>query len=288
MWEELDKGPACDWDEPSGNAPCFRSWKADTVAFRYFPKLFNVINGTTLIGEVLPDYSRSLKFRLTVRDNALLGGGVTYNEDIVTLSVVNTTVPFKVTFPDTQQPNIAIGTPTNINWDVATTDVSPINCPTVKILLSIDGGYTYPVTLAENTANDGYEVVMVPMDVNLLTSDARIMVQSVGNVFYDISDNDFNITDNVGIGGPGGLDAEVDVFPNPVNGTLNVAIDGLTTAQAVISIQDVIGRVVAEKIITDTHMPQQFTFDMNSMIPGIYMVGITCDDGSIVKKIVKQ
>jgi len=76
-----------------------------------------------------------------------------------------------------------------ITWDVAGTTANGINCSQVSILLSYDGGYTYPVTLSASTANDGSETIVVPEG---LSSTARIMVKAVGNVFFDI--NNANIT----------------------------------------------------------------------------------------------
>ncbi len=44
--------------------------------------------------------------------------------------------------------------------------------------------------LKANTPNDGTEPVVVPA---IGTSTARIMVEAVGNIFFDISDNGFSI-----------------------------------------------------------------------------------------------
>ena len=41
-------------------------------------------------------------------------------------------------------------------------------------------GFTYPVTLITNTANDGSEVVNVPLGP---TTTARVMVKAANNVF---------------------------------------------------------------------------------------------------------
>jgi subtilisin-like proprotein convertase family protein len=64
----------------------------------------------------------------------------------------------------------------------------------VNILLSFDGGFTYPLTLLENTPNDGSVDIQVP---NTVGTQNRIRVQSVGNVFFDISNSDFNIVEPV-------------------------------------------------------------------------------------------
>ena len=70
------------------------------------------------------------------------------------------------------------------------TDVAPVGTANVKISLSTDGGLTYPTVLAESTPNDGSQAVTLPA-VN--TTTARIKVEAVGNVFFDVSNADFTI-----------------------------------------------------------------------------------------------
>ena len=55
----------------------------------------------------------------------------------------------------------------------------------VKISLSTDGGNTFPTVLAASTANDGSESVLIP---DMPTTTARIKVEAVGNIYFDISD----------------------------------------------------------------------------------------------------
>ena len=78
-----------------------------------------------------------------------------------------------------------IGTTETVTWDVAATDVAPVSCSNVDILLSTDGGFTYPVTLAAGVPNNGSFDVVVP---NEATATARVMVVCSDNIFFDISD----------------------------------------------------------------------------------------------------
>ncbi|MCS6990657.1 MAG: M12 family metallo-peptidase [Chitinophagales bacterium] len=225
MWDEIDKGSACDWNAITGNAPAFRSFKEDTVPYRYFPKLATVVLNypSANKGEVLADYARVYKFRMVVRDHHIGGGGVAYHATPTTVNVVNTGVPFKVIFPNTPL-TWAYNTPWTVLWEVANTTAPPINCQQVNILLSLDGGFTYPITLAANTPNDGAELVWMPDDPTLVgNSKARIMVQSVNNVFYDISDENFTITGNVGVNDPS-IARTVQVYPNPAAEVLEVVL----------------------------------------------------------------
>lgn len=191
-WEEFDLGSPTafgdtDLSDPSGNAPIFRSWNPTTNPTRVFPRLFNLVNNTSVIGELLPTYTRELTFRLTVRDNAADGGGVTDAE--VAFHVTSSSGPFEVLTP-----NVPVSwngnTSETVTWDVANTNAAPVNCSQVDILLSVDGGYTYPYTLMGNTDNDGIADVFVP---NIFTSTARIKVKASDNIFFDISNQDFNI-----------------------------------------------------------------------------------------------
>jgi hypothetical protein len=60
----------------------------------------------------------------------------------------------------------------------------------IKISLSTDGGFTWPITLAAATPNDGSQVVTLP---NISTTLARIKIEAIGNVFFDISNVNFTI-----------------------------------------------------------------------------------------------
>lgn len=190
-WEEFDLGPAGHPNSPSGNAPIFRSFDPVDEPYRYFPRLSNILNNSQTIGEILPSYSRTLTFRLTVRDNQAGGGGVDYDQ--MQFSVTNTAGPFLVT-----QPNTAViwqgNTNQTVTWDVANTSIAPVNVTQVNILLSTDGGNNFTEVLAANTPNDGSEDVFIP---NLPTTQARIKVEAVGSIFFDLSNVNFTIEDFV-------------------------------------------------------------------------------------------
>ncbi|HCY77060.1 MAG TPA: hypothetical protein DHV28_14150 [Ignavibacteriales bacterium] len=190
-WEEFDLGPAGAPGTPSGNAPIFRSWNPTSSPTRYFPRLVNLLNNTTVIGEILPTYSRTLTFRLTARDNKVGGGGVNYAQ--MQFSVDGNSGPFVVTSPNTNV-SWAGNSVQTITWNVANTNNAPVNCSTVNILLSTDGGQTFSTTLIANTPNDGSEDVTIP---NTPSTTARIKVEAVGNIFFDVSNVNFTIDQEV-------------------------------------------------------------------------------------------
>ena len=145
--------------------------------------------------EFLPtaDYGGSLlgatlDFRLTARDGFADGGGTAYDD--VSLTVDSGAGPFLVTSRPTAGPAATGGQPEDVTWAVNGTDAAGL-APQVRILLSTDGGLTYPHVLAATTVNDGAETVALPA---LATSHARIRVEAVGNYFFDVNDADFTIT----------------------------------------------------------------------------------------------
>jgi hypothetical protein len=122
--------------------------------------------------------------RVTVRDGR---GGV--NSADTTLLIDNTAGPLRVTSQGGPVSYVG-GTTQTVTWDVNNTNTALL-APNVKISLSTDGGLTYPFVLTASTANDGSETVTIP---NVGTTTARVKVEAVGNIFFDINHSNFTIT----------------------------------------------------------------------------------------------
>lgn len=193
-WEEMDLGPESPIAAPTGNAAIFRTFPAVTNNNRYFPTLNAILSG--LNGgpaETLPAYTRDLTFRFTVRDNHPGAGGVHWQN--MAFKAFEGAGPFMVTLPNaTLTYTWQIGEYERVTWDVANTHKAPVNCEKVNILLSTDGGKTFPIVLAAETPNDGSQYVLVPkINGAGFSGAARVKIESVGNVFFDISNRNFTI-----------------------------------------------------------------------------------------------
>jgi hypothetical protein len=184
--------------------PNWLSFPSTTSPTRTFPRLSTILAGLfvtpTLGGDAIADVealssvSRTLNFRLTVRDNRPYVTGSTIGQTQftdTTVTVTNTAGPFRVTAQDSLiAPNWQGNSQQTVTWNVANTTLAPVSTANVNILLSTDGGQTFPTVLAANTPNDGTEIITVP---NTPTTQARLKVEAVGNIFFDISNVDFSI-----------------------------------------------------------------------------------------------
>lgn len=239
-WEGYNAGPEGSWPSAAGSTtrPLFRTRLSKTTGERTFPDIRVIVAnypGTSapsvmdgLRGEVLPTVARSMKFRLTVRDNRAGGGGVVatgsggcLDETAFQVSTSGA-FPFKVTVPNGGE-SYTGGSQQTVTWNVSNTNNAPFNATNVKISISTDGGYTYPTVLIASTPNDGTELVTMPP---VASTTARIKVEAVENIFFDISNNNFTLT------------APTNGFtlgtPAPLNincGSSSPAVITLTTAQ---------------------------------------------------------
>ena len=192
-WEEFDLGAASVANNPL-NPPFFRFFPPTTHPSRTFPKWSDIVNNTTTIGEILPNVTLAMNFRLTARDNRLGGGGVDYASTIV--NVTTAAGPFLVTTPNTAVTWTGAARE-SVAWNVAGTTAAPVSCPNVNILLSTDGGLTYPTTLAMGVPNNGSASVTAP---NVATTTARVQVACANNIFFDISNANFTINPTAATG----------------------------------------------------------------------------------------
>ena len=203
-WEEYDLGPSSppDNDADGFARPIFRSYSPTSSPSRIFPSLTYILNnanappssfscgngaGTCTTGEVLPSITRTMNFQVTARDNRAGGGGI--STDTAVVNVTATSGPFVITQPDTAVTWTG-GSSQTVTWDVANTTAGPVNCANVKISLSTDGGNTFPIVVLASTPNDGSQTITVPQAT---TTQARIKVEAVGNIFFDISNANFTI-----------------------------------------------------------------------------------------------
>jgi hypothetical protein len=233
-WEEWDLGPAGTWNSgaTSTTAPLFKSRIPKTTGARTFPDIAVILAGYPanpaatmggLKGETLPQVARTIKFRLTVRDNRPGGSGVVTGGDgcqsgftsTFSITTVAGTGPFLVSTPNGGETFIG-GTSQTITWDPAGTAAAPISTANVKISLSTDGGLTYPTVLTASTANDGTENVIFPC---VTSTTARIKVEAVGNIFFDISDANFTIANGFDFDSPAPVTAAC-----PVPASLSITL----------------------------------------------------------------
>ncbi len=247
-WEQYDLGPAGAPSATATQGPVFRSLLPTLSPSRTFPRLQNLLNNTTNVGETFPTVSRSLNFRLTVRDRR---GGVNFTTNLYNVSTVATAGPFVVTNPNTATVEWRASERRPVTWNVANTNVAPVNCQSVNILLSTDGGVTFPIVLAQNRPNSGTDTITVPF---VITNTARIRVEAADNIFFDISNANFRIlrpltdVDMSAISVAPRVTPVVNAIPNTVvvtvrNEGLNVAnsydvgwsLDGVTQATRTIT-----------------------------------------------------
>lgn len=288
QWEEIDAGPTASvWN--AGTKPFFRSYAPTTSPSRLFPKLSSVLAGTytTVIGEYLPNTAQTLKFRLTVRDNKMGGGGVCSATTAVSTSTV--AGPFAVTSQSTTGIVYPGGSTQTITWSVNGTNAAPINCANVNIYISNNAGNSFTL-VAANTPNDGSENVVLP---NLATTSTvcRVMVESVGNVFFDINKKYFTITATVtGINQYAANGFNVQMYPNPFTSTVKIDINashGLDADKTVLNVYDVLGNLVRTESIKVTENFTK-TYDFSALASGSYIVVVTDGKQKSVARLIKM
>jgi len=291
-WEQIDNGVVtfATFGPTNPSGANFRSMPPNADPKRYFPRLSEVALGNLTqtnptegdAWETVSEIERNLNFAFTVRDNAPGGGQVV--SDLLNVKVVKAAGPFVVT-SQTANEIYQAGSVQEITWDVANTNLAPVDAQTVDIFLSLDGGLSFPLTLAQNVLNDGSATVLLPGNVS---NSARVMVKASDNVFFAVNSTNFSIEPSEVVLSFQNLDFEVCQPDDLVLPFVYQTFAGFNE-NAVFS-ADVPAGLVATFSPTNATAdatPVDLTLsNTNGVVPGIYDITVTATTASVVKSIV--
>ena len=279
-WEQTDTEVASmPPASTSTSGPAFRSNSSISSPNRYMPALPTVIAGSTSsTWEVVPSVAREMNFSLVVRDNAT-GGGNSARDDMKVTTVDIT--PFTVDGPSTNVEWL-VGSNQTINWVVGATDQAPVNTQNVTILLSTDGGVTFPIIVAANTPNDGSEAFVVP---NNTTSSARIMIVAVDNIFYNVNSTNFTISEATASIKDVSFEG-FNLYPNPSNGNFNLQFETISTALVKLQLFDLTGRLVREMQFSNVAARFSESISFKNTAKGLYLLKIKNGSKQTTRKLV--
>lgn len=280
-WEQLDNQTGVAIPPVATNAvgPLFRSVSPTSETKRFMPALTTVLAGNTAsTWEVLPSVARTMKFAFTVRDN--VGNGAATARDDRVIIVDGSSGPFLMT-----SQNVATtlngGSTQTITWSVANTNTIPVNCTHVNILLSTDGGVTFPNVLVSNTPNDGTEDVVL---TNITTAQARLKIEPVNNIFYAVNATDFSIDKTTSVIDE--LFTNFKVFPNPSKGNITIKFDmKSSTNKVVLQLFDIRGRMISESNYTINSTTFEKELNYRNVAKGLYVLKVENGVHRISKKI---
>ena len=253
----------------------YRSYPPTSSPVRYLPNMTTVLAGRLYTAgseinvEYLSSVARTLNFRFTARDNRTGAGANAYDDMKVTVN--SAAGPFKVTSPNTAVTYSGNSTQT-VTWDVASTTASPINCSTVDILISTDGGTTWS-TLLENTPNDGSQAVTIP---DVATTQGRIMVKANGNIFFDVSDANFTIN---ALAVSDVQKQQISIYPNPAKDVINITN---LKSSANYEITNAIGDIVNKGIVENGKI------NVSKLTKGVYIITFNTKEGKTSTKFIKE
>ncbi len=138
-------------------------------------------------GETLPKYQRSLNMSFVAQDSFNVA-----QSDEMTIKVMRTGSRFALNYPRAYYTR---GSTYPIYWNVANTDNAPINCTSVNVWLSLDGGQNFVHSVASNIPNNGKTFITIPADA-YVSGQGRFKIKCSNNIFYAISYRNFFVTDN--------------------------------------------------------------------------------------------
>lgn len=243
-WEQWDLGAYGPWNTVSTGNPLFRSFVPSNNGRRVFPELEKVRNEFIKTkGEVLPEVSRALNFKVAARDIMNGYGSFNYSDEELGILAFNTgNNLFRVTSHANIGQTWTGDNMQTVTWNTAGTESGSVNTPTVDIYLSLDSGKTWPYLLVSNVPNDGSQDVGVP---NVSTAFGLIKVKGHNNIFFDLNDRFITIVAQpYPVSTTDMITNDINIYPNPA--TNQVWLENLPTTAKNVQILNTNGQLIKE------------------------------------------
>jgi len=201
-WEQLDNGQvdANNFGPDKVNGAQARSLPPSLLNYRYIPNMTAILNGNLTqtnpsVGdnwETVSNVDRILTWGITIRDRSLdtIGQQGRTASDKKILTVDSNIGPFKIISQNQTNLIWEAGTRQIINWDVAGTNLSPIDTKNVNIYFSADG-FNSSEILLEKTPNDGLAEVIVPSTVS--STNGRIMLKPDNSIYFTVNKENISV-----------------------------------------------------------------------------------------------
>lgn len=284
-WEQNDSGTATTasdnsevWDQKAVG-PTFRINLLTNSLERYMPKLEYVLNGQLSLStnwESISNVARTLNFTFTARDNHP-GAGQT-KTDAMVVNVIANAGPFEVSSQDTTGISYASGSIQTVTWNVNNTNTLA-GSSTVNILLSTDGGLTFPTTLVSGVPNNGNAQVTIP---GIAATACRIMIKPTANIYFAVNSASFAISN---LATNDFTFSDFALYPNPNEGNFNLKFSTTSNSKITISINDISGRDVLSKSYFNKGLFNE-KIQLTNIQSGIYLVNINDGVNNMTRKIV--
>jgi len=168
----------------------------------------------------------------------------------------------------------------NINWTTATetnnhyfTVERSTDGLSWQAIATVDGAY--------NSSTERYYSISDPNPTGTLS-------------YYRLKQTDYNgkikISSTVVVNcGADEGDGNVVIFPNPVNGFINIYIYSLKNKNAKISLYDALGKLIDEKSLNNIESDQTvFTMNISKSPDGVYFIRFTSDNFTHFERIIKR
>ncbi len=278
-WEQWDLGGFGQTLKSTTTAgPLFRSYTPSSSPTRVFPNLEMIRNGLVSnaeidgdAGEKLPELSRELNFKLTVRSLKGDYGCFYIPDDSIRLNVFYSGLGSFLVTSQNETGLIYSGYESQkVTWNVVNTDKPPVSTSHVDIFMSDDSGKTWKYNLG-TYPNTGAANVIIPNPDNTIEA-ARIKVKGTDNVFFNINLKDFKVIRN--------FEAAITVAPVPTSNTLHIALDRTGTLNVVV--YNMLGKKKWESSLTATT-----DIDVSEWARGVYIMKlVNTNNVPVVKKII--